>query len=183
MTTQTPVEPVQKKRRFFSPKVRVALALIVIGIGVVLAFYGPRERDSNFLGEVAPITPTIVNPLGTLTVKRSIDYRNIHFTISSVAQASSFSDDRMSGGNYVVRVQMAAQVVSGQQQPLAFDFPSQVRLRLADGRLIAPKLVDLSPDIVPGRDNTGFIDFPLDTPTSLPGLALRLGSDTTLPFS
>jgi hypothetical protein len=54
---------------------------------------------------------------------------------------------------------------------------------MASGQLIAPKLVNMSPNVLPGQTYTGFIDFPVATQLNLSGLALQLGSSVSVPFT
>jgi hypothetical protein len=173
-----------KKRPRISHRAKVIIALVIIGIGVVLAFFAPPEGDSNNItGDSIPATLTVTNLVGTLTVNRGADYNHVHITVAGVQQASSFSDDHKHSGAYTIRVQLTAQTDAGQQSPIGLDYAAIARLQLASGQLIAPKLVNMSPNVLPGQAFTGFIDFPVDTQVNLSSLTLQLGSSAAVSFS
>src|SRR5207248_10291237 len=87
-------------------KVRVALALAVISLAVVLSFFAPKEAGPNIGLVNDPTTPTvgITQAVGTLVVNRTVDFRDVHFTVIKVEEAGAFSDDRKRAGTYTVRV-------------------------------------------------------------------------------
>lgn len=174
-----------KKRSWLSYRARVVLFLIFIAALVVLTLlYAPHERDaSNVMGDALPITVTVTNPLGTLAVNHSIDIQQVQIIVTSVTQAQAFSDDIKRTGNYTLRVQLTAQSTSAQKGPVGIDYPTLARLRLPDGELIAPKLVSMSPIVLPRATVTGYIDFPLAAPQPLSGMALALGNGATVVFS
>lgn len=180
---QSQVPP--KKRPRLSHRAKVIIALVVIGIGVVFAlFFAPPEGDSNNItADNIPGTLTVTNLVGSISVNRGADYDHVHITVVGAQQASKFSDDRKRAGAYTIRVALSAQADRGQQSPIGLDYATIVRLRLANGQLIAPKLVNMSPNVLPGQTYTGFIDFPTDTQVNLSGLALQLGSSASVPFS
>jgi hypothetical protein len=174
-----------KKRPLLSYRMKVILFLIGIAIIVVLTLlYAPREPDdSNVTGDALPATVTVTNPLGSLTVNRGANFRSAYITVTQVMQASSFSDDTKRGGNYVVRVELSAQNKSNPQEAISIDYPSQARLRLSNGQLIAPKLISISPLLLPNQTVSGYIDFALASPDQLNGMALVLGGNTQIAFS
>jgi hypothetical protein len=173
-----------RKRPFLSRRVRVILALVIIAVAVVVSFYLPHERDSaNVTGDTLPITATITNPVGSISLNRGVDFNQVHFTVTKVIQAGAFSDDRKGAGAYTIRVQLVAQSEQQLQGPVGIDFPSLARLQLADGQLVSPKLVNLSPVFLPKQTVNGYIDFPVASQMNLSSLTLRLGSTTTLSFS
>jgi len=98
----------QVKNLLKSRRVRVALALLAIAIAVVLSFFAPKEPDPNIGLTTDPMTPTIgiTNPAGTLTVNRSVDFREVSLTVTKVEEAGAFSDGRKHAGAYTVRVQV-----------------------------------------------------------------------------
>lgn len=178
---QEPAPTPVKKRPWLSRRAKIVLALVIIGIAVVLAFFAPSEGDSTTAtGDSLPATITVTNPLGALTVNQGVDYDQVHITVQRVTQASKFSDDPRPGGNYTIRVQLLAQGKKGQQSAIGVDFASLVRLQLAGGQIIAPKLVNISPLILPNQAASGYIDFPVAAPVTLSSLTLRVGNDITL---
>lgn len=173
-----------KKRPRLSHRAKVIIALVIIGIAVVLAFFAPSEGDSNNItGDTIPATLTVTNLVGSMTVNRGADYNHVHFTVANVLLASKFSDDRKRIGNYTIRVHLSIQTDKGQQSPVGIDYAAIARLQLANGQLIAPKLVNMSPNVLPNQTFTGFIDFPVDAPVTLSSLTLQLGSSSPVPFS
>jgi hypothetical protein len=173
-----------KKRPRLSHRAKIIIALVIIGVAVVLAFFAPSEGDSNNItGDTIPATLTVTNLVASMTVNRGADYNHVHVTVGNVLQASRFSDDRKRGGNYAIRVNLTVRDDSGQQAPVGIDFSAAARLQLADGQLIAPQLVNVSPNILPNQTYTGFIDFPVNSPVSLSNLTLRLGNSSSVPFS
>jgi|SRR5579884_1282906 hypothetical protein len=183
--TRTPEETPPKKRAFLSHRMRVALALFIIALAVILTlFFAPHERDSgNVTGDSLPVTVTVTNQVASLNVNHSAVYNTVHFTVTQVTEAKSFSDDLKRGGNYVVRVEMMVQGDANQQAPVGLNYPALVRLQLANGQSIAPKLVNLSPDVLPSKAINGYIDFALSAPIpDLSGMSLQIGSGTTIPF-
>src|ERR1700680_3809960 len=173
-----------KKRPRLSHRAKVIIALVIIGIAVVFAFFAPSEGDSNNItADTIPATLTVTNLVASMTVNRGADYNHVNITVAKVLQASKFSDDRKRSGVYTIRVNLAAQTDKGQQSPVGIDYAIIARLQLANGQLIAPKLVTMSPNVLPNQTFTGFIDFPVDAPVTLTNLTLQLGSSSPVPFS
>ena len=174
-----------KNRMNLSPRVRVIVALAAIALLVIIVFsFFPRERDSTIvIGDTVGPTVTATNFVATLAVNRSFDYKNVHYTVASVTQASAFSDDHKPAGVYTVRVDMLAQSDSNLQNPIGINYPSLVRLVLPDGQSISPKLVSLAPLFLPGGSQSGFFDFPVNSQVVLSTLVLKMGNETTVAFS
>ena len=174
-----------KKRINLSPRARVIVALAAIAILVlIVVFLFPRERDSTIVvGDTVGPTVTATNFVGTLTVNRSFDYDNVHYTVASVSQASAFSDDLKPAGVYTVRVDMQANSDSSLQNPIGINYSSLVRLVLPDGQSISPKLVSLAPLFLPGGSQSGYFDFPVNSQVVLSTLVLKMGNETTVAFS
>ena len=180
---QSPGPP--KKRPRFSHRTKVIIALVVIGLGVVFAlFFAPPEGDSNNItGDTRPATLTVTNLIGSINVNRGADYNHVRVTVVGAQQAGKFSDDRKPAGSYTIRVALSVQSDKGEQAPIGIDYASIARLRLANGQFIAPKLVNMSPNVLPNQAFTGFIDFPVSAPVNLSDLALQLGNSASIPFS
>lgn len=175
---------VQTKRRLLSPRAKIILALGIIIFLVVLSFFLPPEGgdSSNVTGDSA-VTPTvsITNPLGTLTVNRSVDFAGVHITVTQVQEATAFSNDRKRAGKYTVRVNV--HTVNGGQNSIGIEYAAQVRLLLPDGEAIMPKFVTVAPVALPNQKKDGFFDFPVATQVDLSSLMLRLGASTLVAFA
>src|SRR4051812_15119445 len=130
----------QAKNLLKSRRVRVTLALLAIAIAVVLSFFAPKEQDPNIGLTTDPVTPTIgiTNPVGTLALNRSVDFKQIRLTVTRVQEAGAFSDDPKRAGTYTVRVQVHVQPGAAIQSPVGIDYASLVRLELSNGEIIAP---------------------------------------------
>ncbi len=176
----------QVKRLLRSSKVRVTLALTIIAIAVVIAFFLPdKEQDPNIGIVNNPVTPTVglANPVGSLVVNRSVDYRNLHITVTQVQEAGAFSDDPKPQGTYTVRVSVLVQPDASIKSPTGYKFASLAHLVLSNGEAISPKLVDLSPVVFPGQSQDGYFDFPVNTQVPLSSLSLSFEGGTTIAFS
>jgi hypothetical protein len=170
-----------KPKNLFPPKVRVALALLIIGFFVVISFFLPSEGDSNNVtGDPVNVTVVVTHPMDSISVNRSVDFNGVHITITQVEEAAKFSDDRKPGGNYVVRVHLQERNTG--QNVVGIDYATLATLRLPGGEEIEPKLVGLSPAVLPNQVETGYIDFPVATPLSLSSLTLRLGDTSGVAF-
>ncbi|HKV56697.1 MAG TPA: hypothetical protein VJO32_00385, partial [Ktedonobacteraceae bacterium] len=134
-------------------------------------------------GDTIPSTLTVTNLVGSMTVNRGADYNYIHITVVNVQQASKFSDDHKRVGAYTIRVALSVQSDRGQQSPVGIDYAAIARLQLANGQRIVPKLVNMSPNVLPNQTYIGFIDFPVDSPVTLSSLTLQLGNNSPVPFS
>ena len=174
----------QVKKLLKSRRVRITLALLAIAIAVVLSFFAPKEPDPNIGLTTDPVTPTIgiTNPIGTLALNRSVDFKEVHLTSTKVEEAGAFSDDPRRAGSYTVRVHVHLQASNEVQSPIGIDYASLVHLRLPNGQMISPKLINLPPVVFPKQVNDGYFDFPVTTRVALPSLMLRLGSDTSVAF-
>jgi hypothetical protein len=176
-------EPRNQKRPHLSRRVWVILAIAIIAFAVVLSFFLPHEQTaSTLVGDVTTPSVAVTNLVSTLTVNRSVDFNNVHFTVTKVSQAAAFSDDPKRIGAYTIRVEMQAKSESGDQAPIGINYPSLVRLLLRNGQAISPKLVSLAPVVLPTQEQSGYIDFPVNTHVDLSSLMLRLGNETTIPF-
>ena len=174
---------VKTKRPFLSHRAKVILALAVISIFVVLAFFLPSEGDSNNITGDSATTPTvtITHLVAALTVNRSADLNNVHFTVTQVQEAAAFSNDHKHMGAYTVRVYI--QALNRGQAPVGIDYPAQVRLLLPGGQAITPKYIAVAPVMLPKQRQDGFFDFPLSGQLDLSSLALRLDSNAMVTFA
>ncbi len=177
-------EPPNHKRLRLSRRVWVILAIAIIAFAVVLSFFLPHEQDSSTLvGDATTPSVTVTNLVSTLTVNRSVDFNNVHLTVTRVSQATAFSDDPKHAGALTVRVEMQAKSESSNQAPIGMNYPSLVRLLLPDGQAISPKLVSLAPLVLPTQVQSGYFDFPVNAQVDLSSLMLRLGNETVIAFS
>ncbi len=169
-----------------SSRVRTTLALVIIGLAVIVVLLGgSREADPNIGLGANPETPTvgISNSVAALTVNRGLVYQHVSITVTTVQEASAFSDDRKRNGTYTVRVQVHVQPGNEIQSPQGMNYLALVRLILPNGEAIAPKLISVLPLIVPKRPQDGFFDFPLTTTVDLSSLTLRVGEANAIAFN
>ena len=169
-----------------SSRVRTTLALVVIGLAVIVVLLGgSREADPNIGLGTDPETPTvgITNPVAALTVNRGLVYQDVTITVTSVQEASAFSDDRKQNGAYTVRVQAHVQPGNAIQSPQGFNYLALIRLILPNGEAVSPKLISVLPLIMPQQPQDGYFDFPLSTTVDLSSLTLRVGNADVIAFS
>jgi hypothetical protein len=171
------------RKLFQSHRARVTMALIVIGIAVVVAFFVPKEPDPTVFDD--PITPTvtITNSTNTLTVNKGITYSNVQITVTQVQEATAFSDDEKPAGAYTVRVNVHFQPDKNVQSPVGIAYTSVIRLMLSNGQEIAPKLINASTVILPQQSADGYFDFPVSSQLPLSSLTLKVGSDSLVAFN
>jgi hypothetical protein len=171
------------KRPLLSHRAKIILALGIILFFVVISFFLPPEGDSNNVTGDLPDTPTvsIIHPVGTLMVNRSVVLSSVRITVTQVQEAKAFSNDPKRAGVYTVRVYV--QTFNESQATVGVDYASQVRLLLPGGQVIAPKYVAVAPVMLPHQNRNGFVDFPVTTPVDLSSLVLRLGGSMTLAFA
>ena len=175
----------QVKKMLKSPRIRGTLALVIIGIFVVLSIFLPKEPDPNIGLTTDTVTPTVgvTNPVATLMVNRSVEFRDVRLTVMKVEEASAFSDDRKPAGAYTIRVYVHMQPNDTLQSPYNIDYASFVHLILPDGQVVSPKLISLLPVVLPKQPKDGFFDFPAATRVPLSLLTLRFGSNISVVFS
>ena len=174
------------KKWLKSSRVRVTLALVVIGLSVILVLLGgSREADPNVGLGTDPNPPTIgiTNSVGILNVNRGTIYREVLITVTQVQEAGAFSDDRKHNGLYTVRVNVHVQPEATLKASLGLDYASLVRLVLPDGEVIVPKLLTVYPVILPRVASDGYFDFPVSTNENLATLTLRIGPANNINFS
>ncbi len=175
--TETPLEP-RRKRRFppMSGRTKTIIALVVIALAVVGAFFAPPEGNSDNITGDMPNTPTvtITNLLSSTNVNYTFTMQNVQFNVTQVQEAQNFSDDLQHGGNYIVRVWVLAH--NTQNQGTGIQFSSIVRLQLADGSLVAAKYISVHPSFLPKSTQKGYFDFPVATQQSLSSLTLHFGN-------
>jgi hypothetical protein len=96
-------------------------------------------------------------------------------------QAQSFSDDGKSqyaNAKYVLRIFLHVQAPRSQHAALGLDYISLSRLILNNGTQISSNIAQISPDILPGQNEDGFLDFWTNTPLNLSQLGFALNGDT-----
>lgn len=165
-----------------SPLQRTLLGLVIIAlVTVVGVIYGPHYDDDNTTtGDAPPPTVTITGLTSSLAINRSLLYKGVTVTVTSVAQAQSFSDDGKSQyahTKYVLRVYLHVQAPKSQQGALGIDYPNLVSLVLSDGTQLRTNMAQISPDTLPGEDQTGFMDFWVNTQQNLSTLTFTLGGN------
>jgi len=166
-----------------SPLTRTLLGLAIIAVVVVLGvIYGPHyDTDNTTTGDSPPPTVTVTGLASSLSVNRSIVYKGVTITVTGVQQAASFSDDGKSQyahTKYVLRVNLHVQAPKSQNGPLGIEYTDLTHLVLGDGTQIQSNMAQISPDILPGQDEVGFMDFWTNQQLNLSSLTLTLGGDS-----
>ena len=181
-TAEAPQPQIAPKRPFLSPRARVILGISVIAVLVVLSFFAPPEGETNNVtGDPAAVpTVTITHLIETANVNRAVTINGVQVNLTKAMLASQFSDDRKRAGTYTLRV--LVQTAYSGQAPLGISYDSLIRLHMADGTVIAPKLMSIKPVEIPGRSQTGFVDFPLTAQVPLADLKVYFGSDVAVPL-
>jgi hypothetical protein len=172
----------RRKGIHLTRKQRTWLAIIVIGIMVVCAFYAPPEGDvDNITGDL-PTAPTIVatNLTESTQLNHHLTYHGLQITIIDAKLAQKFSDDRKPTGNYTLRVDIFVKNVS--QSVLGVDYASQVCLLNAHGEATMTEFISIKPTSVPGSTQTGSFDFPLAQPAQLSSFSLQLDNGVVIPL-
>ncbi len=170
-----------------SPTARTVLGIVVIAIVIVLGVkYGPHYADSNTAtGDAPPPTVTVTSLQGALSLNRSMVYRGVTITVTSVEQAGLFSDDGKSAYAHVkniIRLHLHVAAPSNQSTAIGIDYSNSAVLLLADGTVLKTGLAQISPDVVPGQNEDGFIDFWNNTPLRLSTLTFVIG-ESSLAFA
>ena len=166
-----------------SPLQRTSLGIITIAIVIVLGvIYGPHyDVDNTTTGDSPPPTVIVTGLANTLNVNRSVVYQGVTVTVTRVAQAQSFSDDGKSQyghTKYVLRVYLHVQAPKSQRSALGLDYTGLSHLVLSNGTQMNSSLAQISPDILPGQNEDGFLDFWVNTPLNLSQLAFTLNGNT-----
>lgn len=165
-----------------SPAKRTTLGIIIIAAAVIWGvMYGPRYTDTNTTtGDALPPTVTVVGLTSSLAVNRSMVYQGVTITVGNVQQAQSFSDDgksRYAHVKYIIRVRLHIQAPARQDKAIGIDYCQLSHLVTSDGASLSCKLAQISPVVLPGQQNEGFLDFWLDTPLELTSLRYVLDTD------
>lgn len=176
---------VQKKNWLasLSPMQRTILGILIIAFVVAIGvIYGPHyDTDNTTTGDSPAPTVTINGQIGALEVNRSLVYQGVTITVTNVVQAQSFSDDGKSQyahTKYVLRIYLHVQSPKSQQGPLGLNYADLSRLILHDGTQVHSNLAQISPDILPGQNEEGFLDFWIKTPLDLTRLVFSLNGQT-----
>jgi hypothetical protein len=166
-----------KKRAHISPRMWTIIAIIVIIIATIAVFIsGPdeEEHDSLFGNDSQP-TVVVKNLVGSQDIHQQITYNSVQLAFTSVAQASSFSDDRHSDyvKGYTVRVSVQAK--NPTSQIIGTDYSSLVRLRLPTGSVVKPELISIDAESMPGKTQVGYFDFAVNEKVDLSALVVQIG--------
>ena len=171
-------------RRFFTPRVRLALgAAIILLITILAVLYAPPEGESNNVSGDLPLgTPTVVvmNRLDSVAINRTVEFKGVHITIKNAALATKFSDDRKRNGKYTLRVN--ADAINKGDSVLGIAYESLVYLVMPSGESVPTKLISIKADALPGQLQSGFFDFPLSAPVPLSDLKVIFEGGPVVPL-
>lgn len=163
-----------------SGRTKTIIALAVIAVAVVLAFFAPPEGDSNNVTGDMPNTPTVtvLQQFDAISLNQQATVNGVQLTLTKAVEATKFSDDRRPGGAYVIRVSVLAK--NPQNTTIGVPYESIVRLELPDGTMVPAKYISVHPSSLPRSLQIGYFDFPVSAPVALSTLKLHLGTQTTL---
>lgn len=176
-------KPPKKKRFQLTHKQKIGLAIAVICLMVVGAFFAPPEGDSNNASGDPAYVPTVVvtGLVEGQTLNHQVNFHGLQITARQARIAQKFSDDRQRGGNYTLRVDVFVKNVSNQL--VGYPYAQSVRLVSADGVSVKSKYISVKPTAMPGSTQTGWIDFPLNRPAPLSSFTLMLDDHTAIPLT
>jgi hypothetical protein len=159
----------------------VVLVMLVVLVGFMAYSHLPSAAGNG--GTLTSLTPTPAqtNPVDSVEVNHSVDFSGVTMTVTRAGEAEGYSDDQKHQSKYIVRVYIQAQ--SKSESPVGIDYQALARLVLSDGTEIAPQLITLSPVVLPGQQQTGYLDFPVNQQVDLSTLSLRLGKKAQVLFS
>ena len=165
-----------------SPMQRTILGILIIALAVAFGvIYGPHyDTDNTTTGDSPVPTVTVTGLTGALNVNRSVVYQGATITVTRAMQAQSFSDDGKSQyahTKYVLRVYLHVQAPQSQKGALGLNYTDLARLVLSDGTQVRSNLAQISPDILPGQNENGFLDFWTNTQLNLSELTFTLNGN------
>jgi hypothetical protein len=174
----------QVRRALKSTKVRIALALTIIAIAVVISFFLPKEEDPDIglINDSTTPTVSMTNPVGSLTVNHSLHFDHVTLTVTNAQEASAFADDLKPAGVYTIRVYVKVQPDKSLHTSRGINYASLVYLVLANGQHVSTKLVNLSQVVFPDQTQIGYIDFAVNSKVALSSLMLSVGNDGSVTF-
>jgi hypothetical protein len=173
----------RRKGIHLTRKQRTWLAIIVIAIMVVCAFYAPPEGDSdNVMGDPASIPPVVAtNLIASTPLNQHLTYRGLQYTFVDAKLAQKFSDDRKPLSKYTLRVDVFVKNVS--QNVVGVNYATQVHLLDGHGQVVAnTEFISIKPAAEPGSTQTGSFDFPLAQPVPLSSFSLQLANGVVIPL-
>lgn len=149
----------------------LVVGLVIIGV-VSLAV-------SNWLSSIqnASNTSQPSSPATTVKVQRSLMYAELQFTLLNMKYATSFNDDLIHSGQAVVRAEVS--VKNPTQSTISLMYYDIVRLLVPKQNPLAPSNLNLGATLNAGATQTGWIDFPVASNTTLNTLKFQLGNAKT----
>jgi len=157
---------------------------MIVAAIILMMFYSHLPHANPAQGTFNDFTtpvPTVINPVSTVAVNRSVSVDGLGVTVTRVEQAGYFSNSRKHSGRYTVRVYLQTQ--NTEAQPLAIDFVANTRLLLPNGQVIAPQELAVSPVTMPKESQIGYLDFPVQDTLPLTALTLRFNPSTSVAFA
>jgi hypothetical protein len=147
----------------------IIVGLVISGVIALIINYWLNST------RLAPNPITTATPIiATLNVQRSSLYAGLEMTIKNVQSAQTFTDDTVPTPSKVVRLNM--RVVNPTNHQIAVLYYEIARLQAPHMQPIAPLNVHLSATMQPGKEDSGWIDFPFSDHLQLDALTLQLGS-------
>ncbi|WP_220202122.1 hypothetical protein [Reticulibacter mediterranei] len=159
--------PVQ--RLWFSLTFMIIVGLVISGVIALIINYW--LNSTRFTPNSTNATTSII---ATLDVQRASLYAGLEMTIKNAQSAQTFVDDTVPSSSKVVRLNM--HVANPTNNQISLLYYEIARLLAPHIQPIAPLNVHLSAATQPGKEDSGWIDFPFSDHLQLDTLTLQLGS-------
>ncbi|GHO91211.1 hypothetical protein KSF_012590 [Reticulibacter mediterranei] len=148
--------------------------MIIVGLvisGVIALIINYWLNSTRFTPNSTNATTSII---ATLDVQRASLYAGLEMTIKNAQSAQTFVDDTVPSSSKVVRLNM--HVANPTNNQISLLYYEIARLLAPHIQPIAPLNVHLSAATQPGKEDSGWIDFPFSDHLQLDTLTLQLGS-------
>jgi hypothetical protein len=155
--------------------------IIVVGLFMVYSHFPSANAAKGTFSDFTTPIATPNNLISSVAVNRSVTLNGLQLTITTVQQATSFSNASNHSGRYTLRVYLNTHDPG--QEPADVDFVNRMRVVLPDGQAIGPQVLSIYPLTLPKASQTGFIDFPLPSKVSMSNTVIRFDSNTYVPLT
>jgi hypothetical protein len=166
VTPVPPVAPPVRKRRQFSARTALLLALAL----VIVAAIGYAGAALFGLFKQAPVQASIT----TVPINATVTYAGVAVTVVNVQRSQNFLDDPHTSLSGMVRVHLQAQ--NKATEPINLYYNNIAHLVLPGGQEVASTYVNAVVGMMPGATRTATVDFAVPMAIKVNQMALRLGT-------